>query len=102
MAGCPAMRTPNPRSCCTIRQTPERLTSNSCATLLPLTTTVAWSLSSRTRRERLRSVRFASDAARVFALAGMRHYARAAAAEQMLRLFLVRGFDIDLYFHIVA
>ena len=56
VAGCPAISTPSMRSCCTSRQTSERLVPISSAIFVPLTTTVALSVSSRTIRPRRKSV----------------------------------------------
>src|ERR1017187_3179804 len=56
VAGCPATSTPKPRNCCISRHTSERLEEISWAILVPLTTTVACSISRRTMRPSRRSV----------------------------------------------
>src|SRR4051812_307278 len=57
VAGCPAISTPSERNCCTRRQISERLVPISSAILVPLATTVAFSINNRTTRPRRKSVR---------------------------------------------
>src|SRR4051812_34951725 len=56
VAGCPATSIPRPRNCWIKRQTSDRLDEISCAILVPLTTTMACSISNRTIRPKRTSV----------------------------------------------